>query len=476
MHHTTDLMAPAATHELAVSDSPSRPALPRRRGLLRGIGLQSWTLWLLAGYLAVIIVRPWELLVPELASWHFERLTVLVMLVVAGLCRGYRLRLSFQACGLVTFLAVVWLSAVCAFRPDLSWPVMIELTGMALCYFFCVRLIRSPEQLFFIVVCYVVTVAAYVAKSEWEYFLHGAFQVRMGVRRLQGIEYSFGHPNQVAMTILYTLPFWYLLTVFYRARSGGWPSFWRRVAQGFLVSHLALSISGILLTRSRAGALGLLGFAVLLAWRAPSPGRRLRNLALVGLIGLLAFGLLPNDMRLRIRSTWDAGVERMAGFKGANTSAEGRWYGLLAGLEMFRHRPWLGVGIGNYKDYRVAKSSYPEYKSAHNLPGELLGELGAAGAAAFALVLLGMYGNWRQVARVTRFSAARDGPMLRQLTLACRDCILLMAYGSLSQHTLQRYQWFLVAAFGVLAVRFVGQLPGREDAADTAGSGDCALA
>jgi O-antigen ligase len=177
-----------------------------------------------------------------------------------------------------------------------------------------------------------------------------------------------------------------------------------------------------------------------------------RRFVLLALLLPVAFMVLPSDMRLRIQSSWDRRIDRENGMKGANTSADGRWYGFLAGIEMFRDRPLLGVGIGNFKDYRVAKCD-GIYLSAHNLPGELLGELGICGGVTFLLVVLGIWLNWRAVARMARSSLAPDIRGLRLLMLACRDAILMMAYASVTQHTLQRYHWYMIAAFGVLAIK-----------------------
>jgi hypothetical protein len=65
-----------------------------------------------------------------------------------------------------------------------------------------------------------------------------------------------------------------------------------------------------------------------------------------------------------------------------------------------------------------------------------------------------MWLNWRAVTRIARSSFALETRALHLLMLACRDAILMMAYASLAQHTLQRYQWYMIAAFGVLAVKF----------------------
>ena len=51
--------------------------------LARGIWPKSLALWMVAFYIALFIIRPWEQLLPWLAALRFERVYAIAMIVVA---------------------------------------------------------------------------------------------------------------------------------------------------------------------------------------------------------------------------------------------------------------------------------------------------------------------------------------------------------------------------------------------------------
>ena len=85
----------------------------------------------------------------------------------------------------------------------------------------------------------------------------------------------------------------------------------------------------------------------------------------------------------RFKSIWDP----TAGPMSAHVSALGRMQGLEAGITMFKRFPFTGVGINNFIEYRVSHiDGIP--LNAHNLYGQILGEVGFMGAFSFSLMVL----------------------------------------------------------------------------------------
>ena len=120
-------------------------------------------------------------------------------------------------------------------------------------------------------------------------------------------------------------------------------------------------------------------------------------------------------------------------------------------MEMLRARPLTGIGLGNFVPYRVA---YVDGVAlvAHNLPGQILGETGWLGAAAFAWLVAVSWWNTSQLRRV-----ARDDFEWRaydRLAVAIRLTILLSLLFGLSLHNGLRYNWLWMAAFAQLACEF----------------------
>jgi hypothetical protein len=110
-----------------------------------------------------------------------------------------------------------------------------------------------------------------------------------------------------------------------------------------------------------------------------------------------------------------------------------------------------GVGVGNFAPYRVARVD-GEALVAHNLPGQILGEMGAIGGACFLLMVMASWRNARRV-RVWSDGGGRLEPF-RQLAIALQLTMLLMLLFGLSLHNGLRYNWLWVAAFGALAWEF----------------------
>lgn len=157
------------------------------------------------------------------------------------------------------------------------------------------------------------------------------------------------------------------------------------------VVAVALYVSG-----SRGAALGCLGWAVVAVggaiYAGPSSGRW-RRLLLGSLVLLvLLAGLLSNP---RVR-TWFEGVQWRPAQPGAVAIADSptldRLFMVQLGRNIFRDRPWLGVGPGNMG--RVSNLYRPietgegldHIQQLHNTPVQLMGELGLVG--------LGLYLAW----------------------------------------------------------------------------------
>jgi len=422
-------------------------------GLRAGIWPRSVVLWLAGFYVALFVIRPWEQLFPWLAAFHFERCYAIFMVCAVLLSGQLRLPLTPQTGSVLLFLGAFAISACCAIEPSLAWTPLYVYFTLVVFYYVLISVIRSPYKLVFIVTCYLVAMGLYLAKAQWEYFVHGAHQSEMGVRRLVGIERTFGNDNNLAQSIVLSLPWLCFLYLTRDSFTATWPRSWRRLFIWGLGCYAFLAVTSVLLTRSRAGALGLVAFLVLSAARGKGIARKARKLLITTVLVLCVFPLLPADIQNRIRTIWDP----QAGPQNAYTSKWGRWYGFLAGLQMFQDHPITGVGIGNFNSYRV-KYVDGSPLSAHSLFGELLGETGAVGAVAFAVMVLTTlvycHRTRRLAANAQKLSKAW---VLGEVALACRDTILLLFFYGLSGHNLTRFNWLWIGAFALLAWEFMVQ-------------------
>lgn len=422
--------------------------------LKKGIWPKQTVVWVAALYLALFILRPWEILVPELGRIHFERWMVIGVFAWITLRRGFMVKLNQQNTAMGCLLIAVVASSVNAFDPPKSVDELVEFVGFVISFFVITKAVRTPYQLFFMVACYFVAFAAYVFKSEYEYFIHGNAAWMMGVKRLQGICATYGHPNTLAGSILCSLPFALFFIRCHKSFCQSWPKrlHWLFVRLTYL--YLLCALGGVFLTRSRAMTLGLVVFAGLVALQQAGFAKKAKYMLLGVLLIATALLVGPRDIRMRMRTLIDSSIEQKEAFKGANEAAAGRWEGFLAGVDAFRQHPFLGVGLGSFLAYRISHLDGVPL-NPHNLPGELLAEMGLLGTLAFAFFLLVMLRNMRKLIRIGRKIGTASGDFIyAQLGRALLDGTILLLFAGLSSHNLQKYQWYWFAAFASLAVGF----------------------
>jgi O-antigen ligase len=222
---------------------------------------------------------------------------------------------------------------------------------------------------------------------------------------------------------------------FYLARIGRRPA-----ARSLGWSLAVLCAAGVVYTQSRAALITLLFAALLIAGLR---GVRLRVLALA-FCAAVALGLLalPDTLQQRVGALGDVVGESAASYE--DTALRGRASENLAGLEMWRDHPLLGVGPDNfelqYQRYsaEIGLDPRPKARSAHNLYLESLAETGLIGAVAFAAVLaLALAGGWRARSRLSG-----DGALLGEGVFVALCAFLLCALTLSSAYA--RYQWIFV--------------------------------
>ena len=443
-------MSPATTHPLDFADYLQGPAGPVHRE--ESFLPQSLAFWMAMIYLALFLLRPWEILFPGLKTIPVERIYAICMVIVVGL-EGFRLRWTSQTMAVLAFLGAVVLSWVFAYRPLYAENGCYIYLTVVVFYFVLLSVIRSPRDLYVVIICYIAVMTLYLAKSEWEYFVHGRHWSAQGVRRLVGIERSYGEPNALAMSIVASLPLHYFLFQYRRQLTDHWPAGWRNAFRWMLPVYAILAISSLFLTNSRAGLVSLAVFVVLITWRSKDAGQMFRRL-LAGAIILASLWLLASDIqRERFQSLWDEDV----GPTSARRSAEGRVAGFWAGMAMFERFPWTGVGVGNFLVYRVRHlDGVP--KVAHNLPGQLLGEMGLLGGICFGWLVAAAWLNGRRLRRLAASNPDPELEVLGGLGVACIHVLILMFVQGFSLHNVLRFNWLWVAAFSSLGMAFAREI------------------
>ena len=193
-------------------------------------------------------------------------------------------------------------------------------------YVAILSVVRTPYELLFIVACYVVTMAVYLAKAEWEYHFNplAVWSFDAGrMTRMIGIERTFGDPNYLAESIVVSLPMLLFLFRVRRQFTATWPGPWRSLFSWGLGAYLLLALTSLVFTNSRAGIASLVVFIVLVSLRGGGLGRKVLYICTFGLLLLGAWFVLPAEHQNRFRTLWDP----QAGPEYARLSGEGRLVG-----------------------------------------------------------------------------------------------------------------------------------------------------
>ena len=418
--------------------------------LKRGIWPRSVPLWVVAFYVALFIIRPWETLLPWLGVIHFEKFYAICMIVTVFLYSKNQIRMTSQNLTVILFISAIGISALFARNSTLSQDPLYEYLTLVIFYFILLMVIRTPYELVFLVTTYIITMSVYLAKSQWEFFIHGQHRYDMGVVRLTGIESTFGGPNALAMSIVVSLPMLLFLWSIRKEFSSEWPNSWRRWFPRLLVFYSVLAIISVILTNSRSGMVSFVLFVLLVTFRGRGIGRKLGYILFGVLLLASLWFVLPEEKKGRFQTIWDP----ESGPKTAQISTEGRVEGYKAGMTMFERFPLTGVGIGNFIEYRVPYVDGVPL-NAHNLAGQVLGETGVVGGGAFLFMVAITIVNCFKIRALAKRN--RSDPKLAALSglgLACRDALILLAFEGLFGHNLLRFNWLWLAAFSSLALQF----------------------
>ncbi len=415
-------------------------------------------LWITAVYLGLFIIRPWELLIPELGEIHFERLYAIFMVLSVMMTVGLRCELNSQTTAVLAFLGAMGVAGVYASNAQLAREACYVYFTVVVCYFVLVSVIENPSDLLFIVGAYLSFMGLYLGKALWEFFVHGHNVRRMDVTRLIGIEETFGGPNKLAMSVVVSLPLWLFLWRFRGTITSGMPEKWQKRITYGLVLYLVLAVVSVVLTNSRTGMVGLCVFVVLSCLRGGKAGRLLLTLCCALLLIGAAWFVLPEEQKNRMQTIWNP----EAGPANAEESKQGRVTSFWVGIEMFRRSPVTGVGPGNFKYYRTQNVD-GVFLSPHNLLAQMLAEVGILGATAFVLMVGTTLLNCRTARQLARGRPERELQVLAGLGQACRNSILLLLVEGIAGHNLYRYNWLWLAAFCLLAVKFAQEIRERAD-------------
>lgn len=412
-------------------------------------------------YSAWVIVRPQEVWLGFGGSLPLERIIALTLL--ASLFLHRRLRplgdldrgrtafalLIFLALNYLSILTSVWRGGALAASNDFAKTVV---------FFVCIiALIDDEVHLRKFLWVYALAIGWTAASSIWNFETHPYYA--QGIQRAIALQSTQGDPNAVAATLTLALPI--LLVLFWTARG---------VRQALLLGVLASAVVCTILTGSRMGFIMLVLVLVLTAVRSAR-----RAVLIPGLLCLLVVGWLAMPMEYRDRYETIvsfAGDPLHQGKTAQEASAYGRIVGFAVAWQMFADRPILGVGAGQFPTAWGAPWTPYNYHGRkawfqpHNLPGQVMAELGLLGVLSFTGYVIAV---WRELraAKLAMSITSDPSPFLSGLIMAVSTQLVALLVEGLSGHNLYRLDWYAAGALAVVVCRLTsGNVPARGEAAE----------
>lgn len=375
----------------------------------------------------LFIHRPFEVW-PWLGDLHIERMYMIATILywaVAGDKQWISNRLNAAFAFFWIVLAAAWI--VSPFSSQGSHTVE-DYFKITVFYVLVMSSVHSEKDLKLLLMMFLGAMALYMTHSLREYYC-GRHWYKMGTVRMVGVDSSGNDPNTFGNTVVYSLPMIFPLWFEFRDTRLRWA----------LIGYVVLAVTCILLTGSREAFVGFAALAIIVVLMSK---HRVKILLLLAIAAPVAWTLLPADRQNRYLTL----IDPSRGPKNAQASADSRWDGWYDGVKMWKERPLFGVGPGAFglgRGYNLA---------SHQLYGQVLGELGTAGAVAFGMIVLGFFANYYDLRRICRQESDFRNRLSARVIQSVTVTVVLMLLLGFAGHNLYRYNWLWFGAFQAIAL------------------------
>lgn len=386
-------------------------------------------------YMFVFYIRPQEIWFTGAVA--LER-TIGIALLVLTLLRmklkdDFRFKITNIHIAILAFLVVALINVTTSFWISASWDSWVKLLRLFVVFFCVVHLIDNEKQFKFFILFTILGTAFHATSAVINYY-NGIVEVEMGIERAFAMDTSYGDPNSLAATIVYTLP---LIYYYFTRKTPGWTRI-------LLIGIMLISVWCVILTGSRTGMAGVIVFGVMAIWGRPN---RIRNFILVA-VALVSLALLtPGEYQQRFESITNFDTRHDQ--SGAAYSARSRWIFMKYGFQMLLTRPLTGYGMGNFAT-TMGMVYNQSWLQAHTLPAQIMGEMGMTGIIAFTLWIVILFMN---IKKLRLYFKKSENQFMYNMTAAMKAHLILMFFMGLGGHNLFRYNWFIISAIIVLLLK-----------------------
>jgi len=382
-------------------------------------------LGLLIGYMFLFVHRPFEVW-PALGTLRIELIYMLVTGAVWLAAPSKRFVSHPLHLALAAFAGAVLVCSMVSPWSDQSLEAMGPYFKFLVYYLMLVTVIQDADGLRKVTIGFIAFMGLYMLHSLWEYHC-GRYVSRMGISRMIGVDATRNDPNAFAASILLALVFV--------------PTLWRtepskRLKFG-LAGFVALSMLCIALTGSRGGFVGVIIWGAATIWSSPWR-KRLMVLALPA--APVLFLCMPESLQNRFYTIVDPSV----GPANAKASSDARIDGFLIGMQLWADNPATGIGPDAWL------LATKRRLKAHNLYGQLAGEMGTLGVLTFSAMIGTFLFTFYRLRRAYRQHPEWGHDFLYHVTGSVALGVFLLLFEGNFGHNLYRYNWALY--IGMLSI------------------------
>ena len=186
---------------------------------------------------------------------------------------------------------------------------------------------------------------------------------------------------------------------------------------------------------------------------------------MAALVIVTALAVMPEQYSQRLTSITN--YEDQNDETGAAESARGRIKGLMVGFEILMRRPLAGAGIGCFGIYNM--QYHGSGLNAHNLLGQLMGELGMLGLLSFGFMVYMIFKHVKYIRE--RYREKNWQPDFNYyVAVAVSVSTYALFFLGLFGHNAYRFNWYIFACYLAIVVNFVNERLGHEAIPAAAGS------
>jgi hypothetical protein len=358
---------------------------------------------------------------PVLVDYRYEAIIAVVGTIRTLVGKGVisRLKMQYNKHFLI-FLFTVLISFLFAWDKKYSWEfTLYPFIGNILIYAMILCSIKNIKDLKLFIWLFLILytfmsyepVYYYITGREWvEYF---GSRVKAEVGLLEGHRALANNLNQVI-----PIAFFMIFTVKIN------------VLKIFSGIPVIIFITTLILGKARIGVVGLLFFIFLLIYYSE---QRIKYSIIGGfaiiLLMLFSVAFSSTTSRVDVATISDSQM------------------GLIHGIEMVRKGNILGVGPGCYP---LARGFYFSHtKGAHNLYGEVIGDLGIPGTIAWVFFIIHIYKNLKNSVIIQK-SKTTENNFLLYLSTGLLVSLMVRLFIGLASHSMYIFYWYFVAALSIV--------------------------